>query len=219
MNVTEQWRVLVPVKSLGKAKSRLEMHPDDRIALATAMFTDVVAALSSTPVVEHVIVCTADPAATALARELGCRVRATAGISLNADLRQALSRGPTSPTAVVVADLPCLTSRSMTDVLAASPTDGFGFVASADQGTTMLVARAPHDLHPRFGHQSSQRHGEQGVDLSDAAGVAARIDVDTLESLDRARRHGLGPATSACLSSLRTNVLVHAPQPAAKESP
>ncbi len=65
---------ILPVKSFGRAKTRLGQAFPDRPALAAAMVADVLEALAAVPSLDGVIVVTAEPIAAAVAGDHGARV-------------------------------------------------------------------------------------------------------------------------------------------------
>lgn len=74
----EEWAVVVPAKSLDKAKSRMTADLSDpaRRDLVRAMLQDVIAAATATPMVSVVVVVTADEDLSRLASSAGARVLA-----------------------------------------------------------------------------------------------------------------------------------------------
>ena len=195
----ERWAIVVPVKRLASAKTRLQVDPDVRIELALAMAADTVRAALACPLTEVVIAVSDDPAATPVLRELGAIVvpdRPDAG------LNPALRHGATvaevpaeAGVAAIAADLPALQPGELADLLAASSDHGVAVVAdAAGEGTTLLAATAVDLFRPEFGPGSRDRHVAGGaVDLTDSAGSSLRCDVDTLADLLAARAIGLGP--------------------------
>src|SRR5260221_7583156 len=91
------WSVVIPVKVLAQAKSRLSGLADaDREAMALAMAADTVSAAMAGPAVADVILVSDDPAVRAQAEAAGAEVisdRPAAG------LNQALSPGAEHPAA------------------------------------------------------------------------------------------------------------------------
>jgi 2-phospho-L-lactate guanylyltransferase len=65
---------ILPVKTFGRAKTRLGRAFPDRPALAAAMVGDVLAALAQVDALAEVIVVTAEPTAAEAARVAGARV-------------------------------------------------------------------------------------------------------------------------------------------------
>lgn len=211
------WSVVVPVKGLATAKSRLraavpaDLHP----ALVLAMTADTVAAALAAFPVRLVVVVADDPAAVAAARRLGAMALADSpAAGLNAALRygaeQASATEPRCGIAALTADLPALSSVELSRALAAAAAHPRAFVADhRGSGTTMLTARPGWALSPAYGENSRVRHAEGGaVDLLAAATLPAgsvrsvRSDVDTPTDLLAARALGLGRHTAALLHAL-----------------
>jgi len=91
----------------------------------------------------------------------------------------------TGPVAVVPADLPSLTPAELTEALTTAAGHPAGVVADrAGTGTTLLTARAPVHLRPRYGEGSFRRHVAAGaVPLPIPAGSGLRRDVDLAADL------------------------------------
>lgn len=205
-----RWCVLVPVKRLDAAKTRLDdgaaPQGPDRAALALAFARDVVAAALACPVVEAVVVITDDPRASAVLRAAGADVVGDSGHGLNEAIEHAATwaagRYPGTGTAALAADLPALRAEELEAALVAAWPRRRTYVPDADgQGTTLLTARPGIGLHPRFGMLSSDEHFASGAapfEPDDAPGL--RRDVDTPADLEEARTLGVGPATTALLA-------------------
>lgn len=202
------WGVVVPVKHLDVAKSRLSGHGDPaRRELALAFAVDVVRAALDCPVVREVLVVTDDPQAAAALGALGARV---APDDPDAGLNPALAHGaellraqdPLLGVVTVSADLPALSPDDLAAVLRAVPPGGRAFVAdSAGTGTTLLAASAPAPLLPSYGAGSRARHLASGaVELPGTA--ALRRDVDTPADLREAVALGVGARTAAVAAGL-----------------
>ena len=198
----ERWAIVVPVKRLDGAKTRLRLDPHLRIELALAMAADTIAAALACPSVDVVIAVSDDQRATPVLRDLGAVVvpdRPDAG------LNPALVHGASAAevpagagVAALAADLPALRPQELRDVLAAAGDYGLVVVAdAAGGGTTLLAATAADRFVPAFGAGSRARHVAAGaVDLTEAAGDSLRRDVDTLADLVAAHVLGLGPASA-----------------------
>jgi len=199
------WSVMIPVKVLSLAKSRLTGLADaDREALALAMATDTVAAAVACPSVAGVVVITSDPAVGAEARALGAEVipdGPAAGLNqaLRAGAAHAALLRPGSGLAALTADLPALAARELTAALTAAASVTHAFVAdAAGTGTTLYTARPGAAFRPRFGPRSRARHRLSGATELDLPGLAGlRQDVDTLGDLRDAARIGLGRRSAA----------------------
>jgi 2-phospho-L-lactate guanylyltransferase len=108
------WSLVVPVKVLARAKSRLAvLAGPHRAALALAMAADTVAAALACPVVDRVIAVTDDAEAARVLAGLGALVTGDEpGRGLNPALRHgaalAAARWPGSAIGALAADLPAL---------------------------------------------------------------------------------------------------------------
>lgn len=198
------WVVVLPVKPLRLAKSRLA-HPR-RAALALAMATDTVAAARRAgPEVAAVVVVTDDPDARDLLTDAGAFVVADRP---DAGLNPALTHGaevaaegwPGRGIAALSADLAALRPDHLRRALAAAAHHDRAVVADAQgTGTVLLTARAGVRLQPAFGPGSRQAHTATGArDLTGSLGghvAGLRRDVDTVADLTEALALGAGPAT------------------------
>jgi 2-phospho-L-lactate guanylyltransferase len=199
------WTVVVPVKRLGAAKSRLRgalpAVPHEELALALA--ADTVRAVRACPAVAEVLVVTAD--ARAAAELVAAGVRVVADIpdaGLNAALRHgAAAAAAGARVAGLTADLPALRPAELAAALraaAAGPPGVRRFVADAPGGGTVLLAAPPGvPLDPRFGAGSAAAHAASGALPLAGDWPSLRRDVDTPDDLATAGRLGLGPRTAA----------------------
>lgn len=202
------WGVVVPVKRLAVAKSRLAAYGEqERRDLALAFAADVVAAALACELVAQVLVVTDDSQAAAALRALGARV---APDDPDAGLNPALEHGaellraghPELGVVTVSSDLPALRPQDLAAVLAAVPPGGRAFVAdSAGTGTTLLAAAAPARLGAAYGPGSRARHLASGA-LELEGPAALRRDVDTPADLQEALALGVGARTAAVASAL-----------------
>lgn len=193
-----RWRVVVPVKRLDVAKSRLAPLGDAaRRALALAFAEDVVAAAAACAVVDRVLVVTDDDDAGEAVRRLGATVVADEpGSGIDAALVHGatLLGDPAAAVAAVSADLPALRPDDLAAVLRSTRLRGV-VADAAGTGTTVLAAAPGAELRPRYGQGSLARHVADGADLVDAP-VGVRRDVDTLADLHAALALGVGPRTA-----------------------
>lgn len=209
LRTTAPWGVVVPVKVLAVAKSRLAPYGEQtRRRLALAFAADVVAGCLACPGVTRVLAVTDDADAAAALARLGARVApdVPAG-GLNPALVHgaALLRDVLRDCGVVSvsSDLPTLRPADLAAVLASVPDRGRAFVPDADgRGTTVLAAGAGAALLPAYGAGSRRRHLDSGaVELT--APPPLRRDVDTPADLRSAVRLGVGAHTARLLESLR----------------
>ncbi|CAL9421945.1 2-phospho-L-lactate guanylyltransferase [Streptomyces sp. enrichment culture] len=206
-----QWTLVVPLKPLPQAKSRLADTADDglRPGLALAFAQDTVAAALGCPAVRDVVVVTNDALA---ARELAALGAGTVPDLPRAGLNAALVHGatvvgaarPAASVAALNADLPALRPAELARVLDAAARFPRSFLAdSAGLGTTLLAASRGRELRPQFGVGSRALHRASGaVELTLDAVDSVRQDVDTGGDLRAALALGVGPRTAAAAARL-----------------
>ena len=199
------WGIVVPVKRLDLAKTRLASYGEGpRRALALAFAADVV--LAAVQVAEVLVVTDDDEAAEALLA-LGARVVAD---DPNDGLNPALEHGAELlragnrllGVATLSADLPALRPLDLADALAQVAAGQRGFVPDHEgTGTTLLAAGPGVLLQAAFGPGSRAGHLASGArELLAAPGL--RRDVDTPDDLAAALQLGVGPHTAAAAVGL-----------------
>jgi 2-phospho-L-lactate/phosphoenolpyruvate guanylyltransferase len=221
------WTVLLPVKVLAQAKSRLAVLAGDRRhELALAVASDTVSAVVACPEVARVIVVTSDPVAGPRLLSLGALVipEAPPGDArpasarpnpdgsqhlLNAALLHgaavASRRWPGTGLAALTADLPALRPAELAEALrAAADTGGAAFVPdAAGLGTTMYAVVPGAEFRPMYGGASRARHAAGGATELALDGIAGlRQDVDTPDDLRAAVALGVGPRTAEVAAEL-----------------
>ncbi|MFF9167455.1 2-phospho-L-lactate guanylyltransferase [Streptomyces sp. NPDC014776] len=206
-----QWTLVIPLKPLALAKSRLADAAGDglRPGLALAFAQDTVAAALASPAVRDVAVVTDDALAGRELAALGARiVPDEPGDGLNAALAHAAavvrSMRPKSPVAALNADLPALRPAELTRTLETASAFPRAFLPdAAGIGTTLLSAAPGQALRPAFGPDSRARHRASGaVELPLTSVDSVRQDVDTGDDLRAALALGVGPRTAAAAARL-----------------
>jgi 2-phospho-L-lactate guanylyltransferase len=190
-----RWTVVLPVKALPAAKTRLlsaSASPAAHRRLVEAVRADTLSAARAAAGVARVLIVTDRPG------QPDALVQSRPG--LNAALAEAAAhaakRWPAEGVAALVGDLPALRPAELAAALAAAAEHPRAFVPDAEgTGTTLLAARPGIPLEPAFGAGSAARHGGAAVPLR--AGPGLRRDVDTAADLQAAAEVGLGPATAA----------------------
>jgi 2-phospho-L-lactate/phosphoenolpyruvate guanylyltransferase len=199
---------VLPVKSFPQAKSRTALQDPQRAALAEAMMTDVLSALTEVEALSEILVVTREPAAVEAAARVGATVvddPHEAGHNPAAALgaRAAAERGA-ERVLLVPGDCPGLDPAEVATLL--EDREG-GVTVVPDRhgsGTNALLIAPPQALAPSFGPGSFARHAA----LTRAAGLRLRVadvpslafDVDTPEDLAALR--SAGPRTRALLGVL-----------------
>ena len=210
VNARLRWSVLLPVKVLARAKSRLaDLAGPRRGELALALACDTVTAVLGCEAAARAVVITDDLVAAGALRGLGALVipdEPRAG--LNAALRHgaafAAARWPGCGTAALSADLPALRPAELARALTGAAAWPTAFVAdAAGDGTTLYTAAPGAAFRPAFGLASRARHAAGGateLGLADIPGL--RRDVDTPADLRGAAALGLGPHTAPLAAGL-----------------
>jgi 2-phospho-L-lactate guanylyltransferase len=185
---TTEWVVVIPVKGTAVAKSRF--GDGDHRALAAAIALDTVETALATDGVSGVLVVTSaegsaafdetealvlieeEPVGLAGAIELGIETVSEMG-------------APGRGTAVLLGDLPAMTSAELASALVAASAFERAMVPDASgEGTTLITAADGATHAPAFGPGSSALHASAGyvaLDLPSSSGL--RTDVDTLDAL------------------------------------
>jgi len=204
------WAVVIPVKVLARAKSRIAPLAGPRRAeLALAMASDTVGAVVASQVAARVLVVTDDPVAAGELAAVGATVVPDEpGVGLNAALGYGAARAqrfwPGTALAALSADLPALRASEVDTALRTASAWPQAFVPDLQgSGTTLYTAAPGAAFRPGFGPESRLRHAEAGAAELLPPGVAGlRRDVDTPEDLRDASRLGLGPRTAALAAEL-----------------
>jgi 2-phospho-L-lactate/phosphoenolpyruvate guanylyltransferase len=201
------WSLVIPVKVLAQAKTRLTgLAAERRSRLVLAMAADTVAAALRAEPVATVLVVSSDALVRDVARGLGAVVLADAGDGLNAAFGHgaayAEEHWPDRGRCGLAGDLPAMRPAELAAAIDAAAGFGEAFVPDADGTGTALYAAAPGSaFRPRFGPASRRQHLDAGAaEISALAGTALaglRRDVDTLDDLRAAAAIGLGPRTRA----------------------
>ncbi len=209
------WTVVLPVKVLAEAKSRLASFAGEhRPSLALAFACDTVSAVIACPGVARVLVVTRDTLAARSLAALGAHVvadspRAGLNAALSSGAAHAHRRWPGGGVAALTADLPALRPGELDRALrAAALAAGDGRTAAfvpdaAGVGTTMYAVAPGGEFTPRFGGPSRRRHAESGAAELALDGIEGlRRDVDTPADLRAAVRLGTGSRTTALAAAL-----------------
>jgi 2-phospho-L-lactate/phosphoenolpyruvate guanylyltransferase len=204
------WSVLMPVKVLARAKSRLAgLAGPRRAELALALACDTVTAVLACQAAARVIVITDDAAARAALAGLGALVvpdepRDGLNAALQHGAAHAAARWPGCGTAALSADLPALRPAEIGRALRAASGWPTAFVAdAAGDGTTLYTAAPGAAFRPAFGPASRARHAAGGAAELDLEGIPGlRRDVDTPDDLRGAATLGLGPHSARLAAEL-----------------
>ena len=196
--------VLLPVKPPARGKSRLEVDPVRRRALAAAFALDTARACLAGTRVRAVLAVTDDARFADDLRAAGCEtIPDGVGGDLNESLRQAAAearrRWPDAVVVAVCADLPALQAGDLDVALPDPAPAGAWFVADQEGTGTTLYAAAYPLFDPHFGRGSRQAHLDTGAREVSGTLASLRRDVDDASALAQAADLGLGAHTRLVL--------------------
>lgn len=182
------WTAIVPIKAVGKRKTRLAAHLSaiGREELVENLFYHVVQTLQACAQVTRIIVLSEGPMLMT-----GLDWIADKGGGLNAELERARHAAGQVPQLIIHADLPLLTVADVDHFLRL----GAGQTAIAPDrvaiGTNALALGSSDPFTLCFGAGSFQRHRDQALDaviVRDRQGLS--LDVDEADDLQQAIRLG-----------------------------
>ena len=187
------WVIVVPVKGTADSKSRLGASA----SLARAIALDTVEAALG---VGRVIVVTSAAEAPEFVALGASVVRDTDSGGLNGAVAAGIAAAGDSPVAVLLGDLPALTSAELASALSSAARHPLAFVPDAEGVGTALIAALTGSAHrPAFGRASRAAHRAAGyVELELPVTSGLRNDVDTVEDLQQLGSR-LGSRTRAAL--------------------
>ena len=209
-NALIAWSVVMPVKVLAQAKSRLAgLAGPRRGEFALALAGDTVTSVLACDQAARVIVITDDQVAGTVLAGLGALVvpdepRDGLNAALRHGARHAAACWPADGTAALSADLPALRPAEIGRALRAAAAWPTAFVAdAAGDGTTLYTAAPGVAFEPAFGLASRSRHAAGGAAELDLDGIPGlRRDVDTPDDLRGAVALGLGPRSAPLAAEL-----------------
>ncbi len=165
---------IIPVKPLKNAKSRLSavLRPEQRYALAQAMFRQVLSVTSAEQRITGVLVISRDTKSLAIARELGAKTLQEGTVShLNLALLRAtmvLRSWRADAVLVLPADLPFIQVEDIRAMIELTVEDSIVIATDRERdGTNALLVRPPGAIDYAYGSGSFARH----IQLAGAAGL------------------------------------------------
>ncbi len=191
--------VIIPVKPLNRAKSRLAdvLTPEARARLSEFMFRRVLSAVKEVKTLAGVLVISRDQHALAIARDHGALTVQESG---NPELNTALTRATQvvmgwrgSAVLILPADLPLLTGEDVAAIVDLGKQNNTMVIATdaARDGTNALFTRPPGMVNYMYGVGSFGNHVAQAkavgaqVKLYESERVA--LDVDMPSDLEQVR--------------------------------
>jgi 2-phospho-L-lactate guanylyltransferase len=211
---------ILPVKRFDRAKQRLKgaLGTGSRVALVSAMFSDVLNALYSSARLDTVLLVSGEPAVRDIAvepqavliadsSERGQSHAASTGLARAASLGYEWAL-------LVPGDCPLVDPGEVDGLIGKATTSGHEVVIVPDRhgrGTNALLLHPAGSFKPQFGPDSLNRHREQAESRAIRYAVVAlpslALDVDTGEDLAELvsvlkRSHGRAPRTEGVLRQI-----------------
>jgi 2-phospho-L-lactate/phosphoenolpyruvate guanylyltransferase len=189
------WAV-IPVKDASLAKQRLAeaLSPRLRKDLALAMFQDVLNAVTTVPELSGIVVVTADPTVTEIARHAGAEIWSDGAHdghtgAVTAAARRLAANGSTLLT--IPGDVPMVSNSDISRVIAAhAAAPAFTIVPAWDELGSNTIVCSPADAVPlRFGPDSYFPHlaAARAIGLTPTVVRNEAIALDIDESADLIR--------------------------------
>lgn len=220
--------LVIPVKSVGAAKSRLKLtlrHGDEERhqQLVHAIVIDTVTAALRARHVRHAVVVSPDPGILRATADVGA---ITLPDVLEGDLNGSLTNAasflrqfdPRTNVGALLADLPALRPEDLDGAIAEAANRRAACADRHGTGTTLLLAGPGRGLDPHFGGRSARAHQARGATLLNGRWPTLRCDVDTAVDLMAASELGLGPGTAALRRSTGLSEAVRVSDQAPEES-
>ena len=180
--------ILLPFRGLESAKSRWSGLGFKREDLALRMLQQTVDVVARVVGAEQTVLVSPDPALKPLFHQY--RILQTAGRGLNQDLFEARSQLDSSPLAVILPDLPTLTSEDVASLVEASRS--YDVVLCPDHhevGTNAIALQQPESLDFLFEGASFERFYKACQKAARSVAVLRRPglahDCDDVEALKR----------------------------------
>ena len=192
--------VIVPVKPLSQAKSRLAgvLMPDQRRGLAEGLLRHLLEVVQTVTTVTGTLVISRDTKALAIAREAGAHTVQESGAP---ELNRALMRatqviGGWKGKAVLIlpADLPLIAAEDVAKIIemGQSPLTMVIATDSNEDGTNAMLIRPPGLIAYDYGPGSYHRHvalaEEAGATVKIYASERLKLDIDLPEDLEKYQR-------------------------------
>ncbi len=192
--------VIIPVKPLNRAKSRLSqvLSPAQRQELAETMFRHVLHVVNNVPQIMGTLVVSRDGRALSIAREYGARTVQESGTpELNSALMRAtqvVARWRGSGVLILPADLPVIAEADLGGILELAQHNPSVVIATDEHedGTNAMLIRPPGLIPYAYGAGSFYRHVElarkAGADVHVYQSKRLALDIDVPADLEAYQR-------------------------------
>ena len=183
--------VLIPVKSLDHAKSRLarNMSPDERIQLVLQMLDHVIATVQSCKEVTKIIIVTPDGRIKTYGEQKGVNVLMEEEPGYNESLTKAAAHEKGNALLTIAADLPLLTADDLNHLIHLAKSHDVVLAPAKDGGTNAVFMKFSLILPYLFGEHSFEQYKKTAQEKNLSVGVyqseTISFDIDTEEDLNK----------------------------------
>ena len=185
--------VIIPIKILDKAKSRLSKYlPDEkRKQFCLAMFKDVIKTVRARDKVKEVVVVSNDPMVTQLVERFGAVLLPDKTHGLNCTISNTVNwcvkNGATS-VLVLPADIPLIKVEDLDEIYSLAERASMTITPSRDgRGTNALLLKPPKISPTFYGPLSFQKHIQEaaklGLKFLCYTSPRIALDIDTINDL------------------------------------
>jgi len=185
--------VIIPVKKLDRAKSRLSplLTDDERKQFCLKMLEDVLRTVKSTRRINEIVVISRDPEVLQIAKNFDATLLKERKTGLNQAVSEAvewcIERGATS-VLVLPADIPLVAPTDLDKMLMLGERSSMVISSSkSGKGTNALLLTPPNASPTFYGPHSFQRHIEEAskrkISLRRFRSSRIALDIDTVEDL------------------------------------
>lgn len=186
--------LVLPIKDIARAKSRLNLPPTARRQVAMALARHALEVATQCLPAGQIHVVSSDDGVRELAGGLGACVIADPGRGLNPAIergvKDAARRDPRRGVVVLVCDLPEINAEALNAffrVIDSSPGEARYVADRSGSGTTAVFCPAGVTVRMVFGQDSAARFEALGCRQVGDAPRELRSDLDTLDDLDELR--------------------------------
>lgn len=185
---------IVPVKAYSLAKTRLEVHPQQRADLCHVMLEEILSILSDSPYIHEIIAVTQERRAESLCEEMGAAVLRDDGKGVNQAVALAddyLQRRGAAMSLVLPQDIPLLEPSDISFLLKffTPPTCVMVVPSARLDGTNALLRCPPRVMGTHYDDDSYRNHMRMARESTPNPALVyvpnIMMDVDTASDLDR----------------------------------
>ncbi len=185
--------VIIPVKKLSEAKSRLSplLSENERKEFCLKMLEDVLAAIAAKRGIYKTIVVSRDPRVLQVAKKFHVFPYRENQSGLNQAISEAIDyciSMDAEATLILPSDIPLVSSEDVSKILAFDETSSVVICPSrGGNGTNALLLNPPKAIIPLYGENSFQRYineaSKQGISFRVYRSPRIALDIDNVEDL------------------------------------